>query len=486
MIDTGVCLEGFLPGEVLGEKYRIERVLGRGGMGVVLLARNLLLRERVAIKVLARQPTPTLTARLVMEARAAARLRSDHVVRVFDVANTKSGDPYIVMEYLEGRSLAELLQHSSQPALRSVLGWVLQACEGIASAHRHGIVHRDLKPANLFVEQRLDGSFRIKVLDFGIAKLPDAEATATTTHPVGSPMYMAPEQLSNAREVDARTDVWGIGSVLYECLTGRPPFSAHCLLELAGKLSGEAHVPAHLLRPELPKPLSAVVDRCLAKRREQRWQSVAELAAALRPFTPPECLQLIEYIERLGAGPQQGDALVASELDIGGGAGTPGESSAKRWQSTPPLSTSVTPSAAPARRALPEGRWLLFIVISAAALSLATGLVSLPSSGVQQERLEPPNSAPAQPDPTITPMAPHREQPASGGTPALPTASTTRAEPRASVTPSSPRAKGPQASRARAAAHRTAHSPARKPRPSARASPPGPAGPLPIDRELSW
>jgi serine/threonine protein kinase len=291
-----------LPGEVLARKYRIERVLGRGGMGVVFLARNLLLGQCVAIKFLANEPTRALATRLLMEARAAARLRSDHVVRVFDVAETETGAPYVVMEYLEGQCLAEVLRRTPELPASRVVGWVLEACEGLAMAHHHAIVHRDLKPANLFLERCPDGSSRIKVLDFGVAKLLHEAALSQTTHPVGSPSYMAPEQLANAPDIDARTDIWAIGVVLYELLTGKTPFQAGSILELALQLREMAHVPAIVLRPGLPKALSDAIDVCLAKQRANRWPSVAELAMALNPFGPSGSGSTVARIAHIASG----------------------------------------------------------------------------------------------------------------------------------------------------------------------------------------
>jgi eukaryotic-like serine/threonine-protein kinase len=307
MSTTSQPLAGFgpglvLPGEVLAGKYKVERVLGAGGWGVVLAARNLQLGQRVAIKLLSREKTPDARARMLREAQAAARIHSDHVVQVYDVGCTESDTPYIVMEYLEGQDLAALLRKSGAVPVALAVHWVLQACEGLAAAQRHGIVHRDLKPANLFLERRLDGSVRLKLLDFGIAKMPDTAGLTEAGGFMGSPAYMAPEQLVDPRDVDVRTDVWGLGVVLYELLTAQRPFIAEAPLAFMTKLREQPHLPLRSLCSDVPEALSRVVDRCLAKSREARWQGVGPLARALAPFAPPQAEELIRGIERVSAG----------------------------------------------------------------------------------------------------------------------------------------------------------------------------------------
>ncbi|HKO90950.1 MAG TPA: serine/threonine-protein kinase, partial [Polyangiaceae bacterium] len=307
MPTTSQHLGGFgpalvLPGEVLAGKYKVERVLGAGGWGVVLAARNLQLGQRVAIKLLAQEKTPGTQARLLREARAVARIQSDHVVQVYDVGCTDSDTPYIVMEYLEGQDLAALLQRSSAVPVPLAIHWVLQACAGLAAAHRHGIVHRDLKPANLFLERRSDGSSRLKLLDFGIAKVPDATGLTEAGGFMGSPAYMAPEQLLDARDVDGRTDVWGLGVVLYELLSKERPFAAEAPFALLTQVREQPHASLRSRSEDVPEALSQAVDRCLAKSRQDRWQSVAELARALAPFAPAPARELIGHVERLAGG----------------------------------------------------------------------------------------------------------------------------------------------------------------------------------------
>ncbi|HEY1548489.1 MAG TPA: serine/threonine-protein kinase, partial [Kofleriaceae bacterium] len=226
------------PGALVAGKLRIERILGEGGMGTVALATHIGLDQRVAIKVLKPELAnqPEVVARFTREARAAAKLKSEHVCRVTDVGETADG-VYIEMEYLEGHDLAaQIAQHPL--TVEVAADYIVQACVAIAEAHHLGIIHRDLKPANLFLTQRLDGTPLIKVLDFGIATAPSADdfkITKTTTV-MGSPGYMSPEHLRSARDVDVRSDIWAIGVILYEAVTAKLPFTATSITELAVKV----------------------------------------------------------------------------------------------------------------------------------------------------------------------------------------------------------------------------------------------------------
>jgi serine/threonine-protein kinase len=296
-------------GQILAGKFRIERVLGQGGMGVVVAATHIQLEERVALKFLLPEAlsNPEAVARFAREARAAVKIKSEHVARVSDVGTLDSGSPYMVMEYLEGQDLADWVRTSGAMRQPDAVEFVLQACEAIAEAHALGIVHRDLKPANLFVTRRVDGSPCIKVLDFGISKLTvpgstsDMGMTRTSTV-MGSPLYMSPEQMSSTRNVDARTDIWAMGIILYEVLTGRVPFEAETMPQLCGMILQDAPRPLRELRPDVPDGLQWVVLRCLEKNRDARFANVAELAAALVPFGPVGSQRSAERIARvLGA-----------------------------------------------------------------------------------------------------------------------------------------------------------------------------------------
>ena len=230
-------------GQILAGKFRIERVLGRGGMGIVVAATHLQLDERVALKFLLPEAliNPEAVERFAREARAAVKIKSEHVARVSDVGTLESGSPYMVMEYLHGEDLAGWVRRNGAMPMADAIEFLLQACEAIAEAHALGIVHRDLKPANLFVTRRVDGSPCIKVLDFGISKVtvpgaaPEFGMTKTSTV-MGSPLYMSPEQMSSSRDVDLRTDIWALGVILYESLTGRVPFEAETMPQLCGMI----------------------------------------------------------------------------------------------------------------------------------------------------------------------------------------------------------------------------------------------------------
>jgi serine/threonine-protein kinase len=273
-------------GELLAGKFRVERVVGRGGMGLVLEATNLQLDQRVALKLLATgADNPQTVERFTREARAAAKLRSEHVARVYDVGRDPAHGPFIVMELLEGKTLAELLQTSGRFQIHHAAEHVIDACEGLAEAHARGIVHQDVKPANLFLATGADGRASIKLLDFGIATIRSKErgAEPTASHSsLGTPAYLAPEQIRNA-DVDHRADLWALGCVLYELLTGQRPFRAVRFTELVTKIieTAPTPLPADL---ELPPAISGAIMRCLEKAPQKRFTSTGELALALLPF----------------------------------------------------------------------------------------------------------------------------------------------------------------------------------------------------------
>ncbi|WP_437636934.1 protein kinase domain-containing protein [Sorangium sp. So ce854] len=274
-------------GDVIAGKYRVDHVLGRGGMGMVVAASHLVLPHRVAIKLLVSDGNPALVQRFLREARAAARLDGEHVVRVLDVGELESGVPYIVMEYLEGEDLSDVLRTCGPLGVTEAADYVLQACVAMAEAHAAGIVHRDLKPANLFLTAKPGGAKLIKVLDFGISKeLGGGAALTRTWEMLGSPVYMPPEQMRSSRSVDARSDIWALGAILYRLLTGRPPFEAPALAELMLLVATAEPVPPSAFRSDLPPGLERVILHCLQKDPAQRPQTVAELSLALAPFAP--------------------------------------------------------------------------------------------------------------------------------------------------------------------------------------------------------
>jgi len=275
-----------VPGALIAGKFRVERIVGRGGMGIVVEATNLQLDQKVALKLLAsRSDDPSVAERFVHEARAAARLRSEHVARVYDVGKDALHGPFIVMEMLEGRTLAEVISAGRVPLQRAV-EYVIDACEGLAEAHARGIVHQDVKPANLFLVTDTDGRPSIKLLDFGIAivRSKEREADAKSSHPsTGTPAYLAPEQLRGGSTADHRADIWALGCVLHELIVGERPFLATRFTELVTKIleSGPEPLPAEL---DVPTPIAAAIARCLEKDPPKRFASTGELALTLLPF----------------------------------------------------------------------------------------------------------------------------------------------------------------------------------------------------------
>ncbi|AUX36409.1 protein kinase [Sorangium cellulosum] len=383
-------------GEVLAGKYRIERVLGRGGMGVVVAAEQLQLGRRVAIKFLLSQARAEQLARFRREARAVARLSSHHVARVVDVDQLPTGTPYMVMEYLDGSDLSDLLKKRGQLGIVEVIDYVLQAAEAIAEAHANGIIHRDLKPANLFISTSADGSPIIKVLDFGISKEvpsavgtgPDMGLTSTTTI-LGSPLYMSPEQFRSTRTVDHRTDIWSLGAIIYQLLSGRVPFAASTLPQLVLMLISTEMPPLlSAFRSDVPAALEAAILQCLERDPALRFQNVAELAAAIAPYGSASALASAERIARTLGAPAAPPVATPTPSD-----GPPGAA---------PLSPSARLTFA-REIAHDVPRWLRALVAFSAAAGVAIVVTLMRTVPMQSEAPAPPAAsvaAAAAPAPT--------------------------------------------------------------------------------------
>jgi serine/threonine-protein kinase len=305
--DSGEVTTGVREGDILAGKYRVERVLGAGGMGVVVAAYHLQLHQRVAIKFLLAEALGNVEAveRFAREARAAVKITSEHVARVIDVGTLETGAPYMVMEFLEGHDLARWVRLRGAMPVDQTVDFVLQACEALAEAHALGIIHRDLKPANLFIVRGADALHSVKVLDFGISKATGLAAKGQdvsltrTASVMGSPLYMSPEQMIASKNVDARTDIWALGVVLYELLTGQVPFNGDTLPEVCAKISSYPPPPLRALRPDLPPAVEAIVMRCLEKDRERRFASIGELSLALVEYGSPRARISTERIQRV-------------------------------------------------------------------------------------------------------------------------------------------------------------------------------------------
>lgn len=349
-------------GEIVAGKYRVDRMLGEGGMGVVVAATHLHLEQRVALKFLL--PTmaanPEIVQRFLREARAAVKIQSEHVAKVLDVG-THKGSPYMVMEYLEGSDLAQVLAERGALPVAEAVGYLLEACEAVAEAHALGIVHRDLKPSNLFLANGPAGKPWVKVLDFGISKAPatgnDANLTKTSAI-MGSPSYMSPEQLVSSASVDMRSDIWALGVVLYEMLTRTVPFAAQTMPELVGAILQATPQPLAATRPGVSAGIQAIVDRCLQKNPSARFGNVAELARALLAFGPSRSEQSVERIEHV--------------LRVSGAQRAFGRSHPARSDGA---SSTFSPATSQTQR--PASRWLLWSAMASAVGVAAAATATL-------------------------------------------------------------------------------------------------------------
>ena len=364
-------------GDVIAGKYRVERVLGVGGMGSVVAAANLDLGTRVALKIMLPElaDSPEFAARFIREARAAASIAGDHVVRVFDVSKMDDGTLYMVMELLEGHDLHQVLKARGALSVDEAAGWLLEACDALAEAHAHGIVHRDLKPSNLFIVEQAGANGTLKVLDFGISKLTGLQAindggpTLTTADSMlGSPYYMSPEQIRNAKNVDARADLWSLGVILHKMLTGFLPFESDSMGEHLSMIAADPPTPLRLRRPDAPAELEAIVLRCLEKDPALRFQNIGELAVAIAPFAPRASQKVVEHIHALVGALGMAVAPLCSTS-------TPAPSVNR----DDPTVTNAT-SSRPARRIDSAPRHGRAAAVVAAILVLATGLIYSASS----------------------------------------------------------------------------------------------------------
>ncbi len=290
------------PGEVVAGKYRVDRVLGKGGMGVVVAATHLDLDRVVAIKflLLGDGTRSDAAERFSREARITAKLRSEHVVQVTDTGTLENGVPYMVMEYLQGYDLRRVCR-AGGVACCDAVDYIMQAAEGLAEAHGHGIVHRDLKPGNLFVAERADGSPVVKVVDFGISKFkPEGEEKelTSTTALMGSPVYMSPEQLLSSKHVDARTDIWALGGILFELIVGSTAFKADTLPELCTLIINCAPRRLDEIKPDAPPQLVAAIARCLEKPLDRRYQNLADFATDIACFGGPQAVENLRRIRK--------------------------------------------------------------------------------------------------------------------------------------------------------------------------------------------
>ncbi|MBS2017306.1 MAG: serine/threonine protein kinase [Deltaproteobacteria bacterium] len=417
-------MSGVRPGDVIAGKFKVERVLGEGGMGYVVAAKHLQLGQMVALKFMRDEVcTPAYRSRFLREARNTVRLKSKHVSRVLDVGALDGGAPYMVMEYLEGTDLSDLLHKRGPVPVHEACEYILQACEAIAEAHGHGIVHRDLKPANLFLTRGQTGEPVVKVLDFGVSKVldlgmdedtspggrprrhenPDSVVTKATDL-LGSPSYMAPEQIVSARDADARSDVWSLGVILFRLTSGKAPFHASSLGEL---IQAIMHGPIPNLRdvkPDLPAGLEHVVARCMERDREKRLSDVVELARLLAPYAGPVATPSLERIAILGP------ALVASAPPPPQPSGPSYPTHGSAWTSGAPRASVASAPPAEKRELTAMGALVwggFFVLIVAAGAVVAAQIahrLQRASGAAASSSVSPATAVPVPSDPPIMPI----------------------------------------------------------------------------------
>ena len=299
-----------LVGQVLAGKYRIDEKIDEGGMGCVYRATHVLMEKVIAVKVLhpALAADDKIVARFTREAKAASRISHPHAINVTDFGESENGVVYLVMEYLPGRTLKDIVRSGGPMTLERVVEIVRQVAGALDAAHAEGVVHRDLKSDNIMLQEATGGDWA-KVLDFGIAKIQQTERSVHETDPgltapnliIGTPQYMSPEQCSQASDIDARSDIYSFGVIIYEMLAGHVPFSGDSPTAIMMKHIQDAAPSILEERPDLPEGVGRVVARALAKRPEDRFEKASELAAALAAAAE--------------AGPLTNGAAVAAALD---------------------------------------------------------------------------------------------------------------------------------------------------------------------------
>jgi len=460
------------PGDIVAGKYRVEEVLGKGAMGVIVAAMHLGLNRRYAIKLIAGTVAgPEHRERFLREARAAVQLESRHVARVIDVGTLDEGAPYMVMELLKGRDLAAVIRERGALPIDEAVECILQACEAIGEAHHAGIVHRDIKPANLFLTTGPGGEPCVKVLDFGVSKVSLSEGTEGSglklTHDrqlLGSPLYMPPEQLLSSKDVDARADIWSLGVTLYELCTGSTPFVAENFTALTAAVLTKPPIPLSRHRPDAPPSFEAVVLACFGKERDQRFGSVAELAAALAPFAPPRAAHYAERIAKMlgeDVQPARPTAVLAISTAP---AQTFGAESLQTFGagSTSAVMSPVPPTpTAPRRTSAVVAGGVLLAVVALGVLAAArwraggepgpaasTSVVLVPSATAPLQVSAQPT---AEPQPAVVPATP--EPSATASSSATVAASVSSAKPKASKAPQTPRAKAAPTTDRKASPH---------------------------------
>jgi len=420
------------PGTQIAGKYRVERTLAKGGMGVVVLVRHEVLGQLAVIKLLLPSVagSPGASERFLREARAAANLRSDHVARVFDVGALDDGTPYMLMEYLDGNDLAQELDRRGRLPVAEAVDHTLEALDAVSEAHAIGVIHRDLKPSNLFLVTKPDGSRQVKVLDFGISKVTSelgaADGAVTAENALlGSPAYMSPEQVRSSKDVDGRTDVWSLGVVLYELVTGRRAFDAPSMGAILSQILADDVPALTRVLPGADAGLERVIQRCLARDRDARYPSAAAMREALAPFGTARATH---------AAPASAatDAVMARTGDRG----------ASGTQTTVAVSSERLVTPAPSDTAAPPGKRRAAPIVLGVAVLVVVGIWLVGRGGVTVSREGEPA---AQPRGVVTNIVvtPGTTVPPTASAPIAPSASASAPAP---IAPSSSASAAPSAS----------------------------------------
>jgi serine/threonine-protein kinase len=382
-----------LVGSVVCEKYRVDRMLGQGGMGAVFQATNLAIGKRVALKFLSREAAKDRAAaeRFQREALAASVVESAHIVQIFDSGTSADGLPFLVMELLTGEDLRARLKREGALSIEETANIAVQVLRGLTRAHAAGIVHRDLKPDNVFLCRRDDDSLLAKIVDFGISKLGRSSALDTLTQRgtvLGTAYYMSPEQAQAFADIDGRTDLFSVGAIVFECLAGRPPHARPTYEAVLIAICTKDAEDVRNLAPDVPEALARVVHRALARDRAERYQSAAEMLEELIVAVPSA------FVAPFGATPSGARLRSSASLEIDSAAAF--------------ASTSRTPSAVRRRRvgSIATGIGALFAGFALTALFVR-----------QRSELEPEKPATALPQPsapaTLNPVVAPSSDPSS-------------------------------------------------------------------------
>jgi serine/threonine protein kinase len=378
-------------GRTVGGKYRLVRLIGSGGMGQVYEAQHAGIGRRFAVKLLHQllADDREVVARFQREAQTAGGLENENIVAVLDSGTAEDGIPFIVMEYLEGEDLARLLVRSGPLSVPRATYVAIQACRGLAAAHARDIVHRDLKPENLFICRRNDGSDQVKLLDFGIAKFHAGSNLTQTGTTMGTPFYMSAEQARGAKEVDLRSDIYSMGVILYEMLTGAKAHPGDSYNAILYHVLTQEPRPLDEIRPDLPAGLAGVVGKAMAREAEDRYPSAADFISALVPFA--------------------GRVVTPSRSQVG--LAPVGSETMSSPASLPALPASVATGTATARsgrrRVLLWGALAAFMIALAGTAILWLSLKQEPEqAGVPKPSGPPPTMHPSPPPSTAHPSPP--------------------------------------------------------------------------------